>query len=107
MCVLRVCTLVLHYNGKQSTLRPGVVRSFWNATESTSPAMNLITSLHHRPHTPYTETPVKILILKQIYTETSEPSLEALGSAFAFLVVPAALELRRAGCGLDLEAYSC
>ena len=25
-----------------------------------------------------TETPVKILILKQIYTETSEPSLEAL-----------------------------
>ena len=38
----------------QSTLRPGVIRSFWNATESTSPAMNLITSLHHRPHTPYT-----------------------------------------------------
>ena len=26
----------------------------------------------------YTETPVKILILKQIYTETTEPSLEAL-----------------------------
>ena len=25
-----------------------------------------------------TETPVKTLILKQIYTETSEPSLEAL-----------------------------
>ena len=25
-----------------------------------------------------TETPVKILILKQVYTETSEPSLEAL-----------------------------
>ena len=38
----------------QSTLRPGVIRSFWNATESTSPAMNLITSLHHRPRTPYT-----------------------------------------------------
>ena len=32
------------------------------------------------------------------------------GSAFAFLVVlylPAALELRRAGSGLDLEACSC
>ena len=38
------------------------------------------------------------------------PKQAFVGSAFAFLVVlhlPAALELRRPGSGLDLEACSC
>ena len=34
----------------------------------------------------YTETPVKILILKHIYTESSEPSLEALGCCAVWLL---------------------
>ena len=37
---------------------------------------HIYTIAYHRKKN--TETPVKILILKQIYTETSEPSLEAL-----------------------------
>ena len=38
----------------------------------------MYTIAYHRKKNTEFETPVKILILKQIYTETSEPSLEAL-----------------------------
>ena len=48
----------------------------------------------------------------KVYSWASKTGLSAIlpGSAFPFLVVlhlPAALELRRAGSGLDLEACSC
>ena len=48
--------------------------------------------------------------LKCIVGHYKQTFLPLPGSAFAFLVVlhlPAALELRRAGSGLDLEACSC
>ena len=48
--------------------------------------------------------------LKCIVGHQKQAFVPLPGSAFAFLVVlhlPAALELRRAGSGLDLEACSC
>ena len=54
--------------------------------------------------------PTCCIKLKCIVGHPKQAFVPSLGSAFAFLVVlhlPAALELRRAGSGLDLEACSC
>ena len=54
--------------------------------------------------------PTCCMKLKCIVGQQKQDFVPLPGSAFAFLVVshlPAALELRRAGSGLDLESCSC